>query len=351
MILDFAREFDPLPFHLDEAAAKASLLGGLASSGWQTAALTLRLLVDSFLNHIASMGGLGFSDLKWKKPGDGRRQHWRHGHHCRPPPLAQPPRARHRHPRFRHPQSEGRAGDDHAPRQSRRTARSRRRRSRPPSDPLVRGHHRRRALPPRRATSSPKPRSSASAGSTTRNISTSIRRPPSTRPFGGLVASGWHTVSVGHRHMVDALFAEEERLRALGSEPGVSGPSPGVNSMEFKVPVRPGDTRHLHPHRHRQASLQLAAGLGPAVQHHRGHQPARRTGLSRRPGRLLETTGLHMPLRLQDADGVDPTPCFGEIAFPHRMISCAPSLFAPLPRRPRDARFRPGRRAAARDAR
>ncbi len=60
--------------------------------------------------------------------------------------------------------------------------------------------------------------------------------------FGGLVASGWHTVSVGHRKMVDALFAEEDRLRALGSEPGVSGPSPGVNSMEFKAPVRPGDT-------------------------------------------------------------------------------------------------------------
>ena len=60
--------------------------------------------------------------------------------------------------------------------------------------------------------------------------------------FGGLVASGWHTVTVGHRHMVDALFAEEDRLRGLGEEPGVSGPSPGVNKMEFKVPVRPGDT-------------------------------------------------------------------------------------------------------------
>jgi acyl dehydratase len=59
--------------------------------------------------------------------------------------------------------------------------------------------------------------------------------------FGGLVASGWHTVSVGQRYMVDALFAEEERLRGIGKEPGVSGPSPGVNIMEFKVPVRPGD--------------------------------------------------------------------------------------------------------------
>ena len=59
--------------------------------------------------------------------------------------------------------------------------------------------------------------------------------------FGGLVASGWHTVTVGHRHMVDALFAEEDRLRGLGQEPGVSGPSPGVNKMEFRAPVRPGD--------------------------------------------------------------------------------------------------------------
>lgn len=68
MIFTFAREFDPLPFHLDEDAAKASLLGGLASSGWQTGALSLRMLVDSFLSKIASCGGLGFENLKWKNP-------------------------------------------------------------------------------------------------------------------------------------------------------------------------------------------------------------------------------------------------------------------------------------------
>jgi acyl dehydratase len=68
MITGFAREFDPFPFHLDEQAAKASLLGGLASSGWQTGGLSLRMLVDSFLSKVASAGGLGFSDLKWKNP-------------------------------------------------------------------------------------------------------------------------------------------------------------------------------------------------------------------------------------------------------------------------------------------
>ncbi|MBJ3783373.1 MaoC family dehydratase [Devosia sediminis] len=68
MIITFAREFDPFPFHLDEAAAKASLLGGLASSGWQTGGLSLKMLVDSFLSRVASAGGLGFRDLKWKAP-------------------------------------------------------------------------------------------------------------------------------------------------------------------------------------------------------------------------------------------------------------------------------------------
>jgi acyl dehydratase len=68
MITTFAREFDPFPFHLDEEAARKSLLGGLASSGWQTGGLSLRMLVDSFLSKVASAGGLGFTDLKWKTP-------------------------------------------------------------------------------------------------------------------------------------------------------------------------------------------------------------------------------------------------------------------------------------------
>lgn len=68
MIIGFATEFDPLPFHLDEEAARKSLLGGLASSGWQTAGLSLRMVTEAFLSRVASAGGLGFSDLKWKRP-------------------------------------------------------------------------------------------------------------------------------------------------------------------------------------------------------------------------------------------------------------------------------------------
>jgi acyl dehydratase len=59
--------------------------------------------------------------------------------------------------------------------------------------------------------------------------------------WGGLVASGWQVASVGHRLMVERLFAEEASLRARGEEPGVSGPSPGGSKLEFKAPVRPDD--------------------------------------------------------------------------------------------------------------
>jgi acyl dehydratase len=59
-IKEFAAEFDPQPFHLDEAAAKASVFGGLAASGWHTAAIAMRLLVDGglpFGNGIIGLGG------------------------------------------------------------------------------------------------------------------------------------------------------------------------------------------------------------------------------------------------------------------------------------------------------
>ncbi len=60
--------------------------------------------------------------------------------------------------------------------------------------------------------------------------------------FGGIIASGWHTACEGQRKLVDALVAEEERLLEQGKQPGISGPSPGINELRFVTPVRPGDT-------------------------------------------------------------------------------------------------------------
>jgi acyl dehydratase len=61
-------EFDPQPFHLDEHAAKRSVFGGLAASGWHTTALTMRLLVDSDLRIAGGLIGLGFEELRWPRP-------------------------------------------------------------------------------------------------------------------------------------------------------------------------------------------------------------------------------------------------------------------------------------------
>ena len=63
----FAREFDPQPFHLDEAAAAHSVFGGLAASGWHTAALTMRLLVDGGAPVAGGIVGVG-GELIWLKP-------------------------------------------------------------------------------------------------------------------------------------------------------------------------------------------------------------------------------------------------------------------------------------------
>jgi acyl dehydratase len=66
--LAFAAEFDPQPFHLDEAAARRSIFGGLTASGWHTAALTMRLLVESELEPAGGLIGAGFDECRWPRP-------------------------------------------------------------------------------------------------------------------------------------------------------------------------------------------------------------------------------------------------------------------------------------------
>ena len=64
----FALEFDPQPFHLDETAAARTIFGGLAASGWHTAALTMRLLVESELQPMGGVVGAGFDEFRWPRP-------------------------------------------------------------------------------------------------------------------------------------------------------------------------------------------------------------------------------------------------------------------------------------------
>lgn len=67
-MIAFARRFDPQPFHIDPVAAKESVFGGLIASGWYTASLIMRVLVDNYVSRVASLGSPGVDELRWLKP-------------------------------------------------------------------------------------------------------------------------------------------------------------------------------------------------------------------------------------------------------------------------------------------
>jgi acyl dehydratase len=67
-IIAFAAQFDPQPMHLDEEAARATMLGGLAASGWHSCAILMRMTCDWFVLDSASWGGPGIEEVRWQKP-------------------------------------------------------------------------------------------------------------------------------------------------------------------------------------------------------------------------------------------------------------------------------------------
>jgi acyl dehydratase len=67
-IIDFARRFDPQDMHVDPEAAARGRFGGLIASGWHTAAMMMRLIVDNFLPKNASLGSPGIDELRWLRP-------------------------------------------------------------------------------------------------------------------------------------------------------------------------------------------------------------------------------------------------------------------------------------------
>lgn len=67
-LVAFAQSYDPQAFHIDREAAAASMFGGLIASGWHTAALTMRMLVDHYLSKVASLASPGVDELRWLAP-------------------------------------------------------------------------------------------------------------------------------------------------------------------------------------------------------------------------------------------------------------------------------------------
>lgn len=67
-VIEFARRFDPQPFHINPDAAARGPFGGLIASGWHTASLTMRLVVDHYLSSVASLGSPGVDELRWTRP-------------------------------------------------------------------------------------------------------------------------------------------------------------------------------------------------------------------------------------------------------------------------------------------
>ena len=67
-IIGFAAQYDPQPMHLDEEAARNTMLGGLGASGWHTCCIMMKMIADNLLLDAASMGAPGIEEVKWLKP-------------------------------------------------------------------------------------------------------------------------------------------------------------------------------------------------------------------------------------------------------------------------------------------
>lgn len=67
-IKEFAAAFDPQPMHLDEEAARHTIVGGLCASGWHTCAMMMRLIVDGFMSDSSSLGSPGVEEIRWRSP-------------------------------------------------------------------------------------------------------------------------------------------------------------------------------------------------------------------------------------------------------------------------------------------
>ena len=266
-IIAFARAFDPQPMHLDEAAAKQTLVGGLCAAGYHTCAIMMRLLYDGFLKDTTSLGSPGLDEMRWLRPvrpGDtlSLRLHVlekrdlasradvgisrmtfemlnQHGE----PVLATTSNQllRRRHPR------EPSAAPAPVSAPSRRPvalASLWDLPDVPPADPY--GHY----FEDRQIGEM----ADLDSHTFTRDAIIAFATEFDPQPFhldevaakqslfGGLAASGWHTCAIYIRQFVAARQSLEARIAAAGRPLAAYGPSPGFRNLRWLKPVLAGDT-------------------------------------------------------------------------------------------------------------
>ena len=261
-IIEFATQFDPQPFHLDEEAAKKTLLGGLSASGWHTASISMRLLYDSFLAHVHSMGGPGIDELKWVKPvRPGDRLSLRHKFLDKKESQSRPDLG------IIHCQNDlfNQHGElvmtYRAPLMMLRRGAAQR---------IAETHATRKAVQPAEpdtpeAATVPfaglyfddlviGQRTNIGSFQFTKEAIFAFAKKYDPQPFhvdeaaakkshfGGLLASGWHTAAAYMGQLIRHRKKLHEELIAKGVKPAELGPSPGFNNLRWRKPVYAGET-------------------------------------------------------------------------------------------------------------
>lgn len=265
-IIAFARTYDPQPMHLDEAAAKATIAGGLCASGFHTCAILMRMMCDGLILTSASLGSPGVDEMRWLKPvrpGDTLtgRVTW-----LEKRVLASRPGVGISKSFFELLNANG---DVVATLQSNQMLALRNAAAVPAALPAT---ARPKAAEPLKSLwdspEAPAPSRTANffedrvAGEIadlgqhtfTKGDIIAFARAFDPQPFhldeeagrrslfGGLSASGWHTASIFVRKLVDWRQAVETEIRAAGGRVAVWGPSPGFKDCRWLKPVLAGDT-------------------------------------------------------------------------------------------------------------
>ena len=259
-IIAFAKLYDPQPFHTSEAAAAREMLGGLAASGWHTAAMLMRINCDGFLNASASWGGASIDEVRWLQP-------VRPGDVLRARRTTKAARASMSRPEIGiidfhfdvlNQRNETVMTQDNAMMIGRRGMQRQARLAKPAAP-----------LPPRPAAppmppqpvwfedAAPGLRIETGAHLFTRDEIIAFAAAYDPQPFhlsdagaaasyfGKLAASGWQTAGLWMRHMIAARARQQADSIKSGAKLPKPGVSPGFKNMRWLKPVYAGDTIHF----------------------------------------------------------------------------------------------------------